>query len=359
MKKKLICLLLALCVFGGLVSASAADVPTEAQAYSRIVAMKSKYPEDTWWSWGNYYSWKGGAGGASACMGFAYLLSDAAFGSLPARSIYPKSGDPITISDLRVGDIIRLPGHSAVVLTKAADHITIAEGNYECRVHWGRKISAAQVKRATYYTTRYPVGYTEPTEAVAPKTVSVVSGGITYQIADIANHWAQEHIKACLTSGLLSVTGDASCSYFKPNDNATRAQVVTALYRAKGSPAPKADNSFADVTESWYRDAVSWASESGVVSGVTATSFAPEAYVTREQLATIMHRFAGGESVEADFSVYADRNNVSDYAKDGMAWAVKNNIISGKNGLLIPQGYTTRAEFATMIVRFSMALTRA
>lgn len=358
MKKKLICLLLALCVFGGLVSASAADVPTEAEAYSKIVAMKSKYPEGTWWSWGNYYSWNGGSYGASACMGFAYLLSDAAFGSLPARSIYPKSGDPITISDLRVGDIIRLPGHSAVVLTKAADHITIAEGNYECRVHWGRKISAAQVKRATYYTTRYPVGYTEP-KVSEPKKVSVVSGGVTYQIADISGHWAQEHIKACLTSGLLSVTGDASCSYFKPNDNATRAQVVTALYRAKGSPAPKADNSFADVTESWYRDAVSWASESGIVSGVTATSFAPDAYVTREQLATIMHRFAGGESIEADFSAYADAKNVSDYAKDGMAWAVKNNIISGKNGLLIPQGYTTRAEFATMIVRFSMALTRA
>lgn len=364
MKKNLVCLLLALCMISGLMPAiAAADVPTEAQAYSKIIAMKSKYPEGAWWSWGNYYSWNGGSGGASACMGFAYLLSDAAFGSLPARNIYPTSGNPITISQLRVGDIIRLPGHSAVVLTKAADYITIAEGNYEFRVHWGRKISAAQVKRATYYTTRYPVGYVEPTaaaqKAAEPKKVSVTAGGVTYQIVDIADHWAQEHIKACLTSGLLSTTGNASYAYFKPNDNATRAQIVTALYRAKGNPEPRAENSFADVTEDWYRDAVSWASENGIVTGVTETSFAPNAYVTREQLATIMYRFAGGESTEADLSAYADAGNVSDYAGEGMAWAVKNNIISGKNGLLIPQGYTTRAEFATMIVRFSMALTRA
>ncbi len=366
MRKLFVGVILALCLFCGLVSAGAANVPTEAEAYQKIVAMKSQYPEGKTWTNGSYYSWKGGSYGAGGCMGFAFLMSDAAFGSLPARDIYPSSGNPITISALRVGDILRLPGHSVVVLEKHADHIIVTEGNYQRKVHWGRKITAAQVKKANYYTTRYPVGYTEPKAAPSapavkePEKVAVTVNGVTYQIVDIASHWAREHIKACLTSSLLSTTGDASYAYFMPDKSATRAQVVTALFRAKGSPKPAYSSSFADVPEdSYYASAVSWASQNGIVTGVSDTTFAPDAEVTREQLAVIMYRFAGGKEAEGDLSAYADRGNVSPFAETAVLWAVKNNIISGKNGLLLPQGKTTRAEFATMIVRFSMSLAKA
>lgn len=368
MKKRILCLALALVMLGSLLPASAADVPTEAEAYQKIIAMKAKYPEGKTWTNSNRYNWKGGAYGAGGCMGFAFLMSDAAFGSLPARDIYPTKDNPITISQLRVGDILRLPGHSVVVLEKHANYIIITEGNYQRRVHWGRKITAAQVNKANYYTTRYPVGYTEPVKAAAPavqktpepEKVAVTVGGNTYQVVDIANHWAREHIKACITSSLLSPSGSADYAYFKPNDNATRAQVVTALYRAKGSPEPGCTNSFVDVPSgSYYETAVSWATEAGIVTGVTETSFAPDAQVTREQLAVIMYRFAAGEEADTDLSVYADSGNVSEFAKSAVSWAVKNNIFSGKDGLLIPQGYTTRAEFATMIVRFSRALAQA
>ncbi|MBQ4544362.1 MAG: S-layer homology domain-containing protein [Oscillospiraceae bacterium] len=360
MKKRFFCLLLILCMTCSFSQAFAADVPTEAEAYQKISAMKAKYPEGTPWSYRNYYSWKGGTyGGASSCMGFAMLLSDAAFGSLPARNINNTKSTPITIGVLRVGDILRLPGHSVVVLEKHSDHIIIAEGNYERRVHWGRKITAAQVARANYYTTRYPVGYTAPAaKAPEPERVEITSGGVTYKVSDIAKHWAREHIKECVSSGLLGVSGTADNAYFKPDDNANRAQIVTALYRAKGSPAPKYENSFTDIGEDWYRDAVSWASESGIVSGVTETSFAPDADVTREQIAVILYRFSGKESETSDFSAYADGESVSEYAKEALSWAVENSIISGKNGLLVPQGKTTRAELATMIVRFSMAMIR-
>lgn len=368
MKKRILCLLLALVMLGSLLPASAAAVPTEAEAYQKIIAMKAKYPEGKTWTNSTRYNWKGGSYGAGGCMGFAYLMSDAAFESLPAREIYPTKGSPITISQLRVGDILRLPGHSVVVLEKHADYIIITEGNYQRKVHWGRRITAAQVKKAKYYTTRYPVGYTEPVKtaesaaqkAPEPAKVAVTVGGTTYQVVDIADHWAREHIKACLTSSLLSTSGKADYAYFKPNDNTTRAQVVTALHRAKGSPAPDSTNSFADVPSgSYYETAVSWATEAGIVTGVTETSFAPDEKVTREQLAVIMYRFAAGNETDTDLSVYADCGSVSEFAKPAVSWAVKNNIISGKNGLLIPQGYTTRAEFATMIVRFSRALAQA
>ncbi len=363
MRKILIGAIIALCLFCGLASVSAANVPTEAEAYQKIVAMKSQYPEGKTWTNSTRYNWKGGSYGAGGCMGFAFRMSDAAFGTLPARDIYPSSGKPITISMLRVGDILRLPGHSVVVLEKHADHIIITEGNYQRKVHWGRKITAAQVKKANYYTTRYPVGYTEPvvqTVAKEPEKVSVTVNGVTYQIVDIASHWAREHIKACLTSSLLSTSGEASYAYFMPNASATRAQVVTALYRAKGSPKPAYSSSFADVPDNcYYADAVSWASQNGIVTGVTDTSFAPDTEVTREQLAVIMYRFANGTETEGDLSVYADRGNISSFAENAVIWAVKNNIISGKNGMLLPQGKTSRAEFATMIVRFSMSLAKA
>ena len=356
MIKKLICLALVLvCVCS---VSFATNVPTQAEAYNRILAMKTKYPEGTPWSGRHYYSWNGGTyGGASACMGFAMLLSDAAFGHLPARNIYPTSGNPIEISDLRVGDILRLPGHSTVVLEKHSDYIIIGEGNWEGRVHWGRKITAAQVRRATYYTTRYPEGYVEPAPAKA--TVDMVIDGKTVSVSDIAGHWAQEHIKACLTSGLLSVSEEGKNVYFKPDEASSRAQIVTALWRAKGSPKVKENCLFPDVTEDWCRDAVTWAASEGIVTGISKTEFAPNAPISREALATIMFRLAGNSEKGADLSSFSDAESVSAFAKAGLSWAVGEGIISGKNGLLAPQGTTTRAELSAMIVRFSIALSRA
>lgn len=364
MKKTIICvisLLVLLCA--GLAVSAASEVPTEAEAYQRIIAMKKSYPHGMRWTNANYATWKGGPHGASGCMGFAFKMSDAAFGDLPARDIYPQKGKPITISDLRVGDILRLPGHSVVVLEKHSDHIIITEGNYQRSVYWGRKISASKVKSANYYTTRYPAGYTEPKPQAqilpAIKKVAVTAGNTTYQIADIDGHWAQEHIKACVSSALMTPHGDANNAYFKPNVNITRAEVVTALYRAKGSPKVTAVNSFTDVTEKWSQDAISWAAENGIVTGVTSTSFAPNAEVTREQLAVIMYRFAGAGSAFGEISGFADCKDISSFAETAVRWAVGQSIISGKNGCLLPKGKTTRAEFATMMVRFSMAMARA
>lgn len=368
MKKRLLCLIMSICMLFSLITyVSAENVPTEAEAYKKITAVKTRYPHGTRWTNANYYSWKGGKGGASGCMGFAYLISDAAFGTLPARTIYPKSGKSITISDLRVGDILRLPGHSVVVLEKYSDHILTVEGNYQGKVYWGRWISAAQVKRANYYTTRYPAGYTEPApEPVKPspaaakvvKTPVAVKGKIL-QFVDINGHWAEGHIKSCLSSGMLSGTGTETDMRFNPNGTVSRAQVVTALYRAKGSPEVEGTVVFSDVVADWYKAPVIWATEAGIINGVSETLFCPNNEMTREAILTVLYRFAKTPETQTDISGFSDYGNVSEYSRAAFSWALDEGIIGGEGNRLNPKGKATRGEFAAMLVRLSISMSKA
>lgn len=132
-------------------------VPTQAEAYSAMIALKSSYPEGKRYTNDDFYAWNGGVySGGYGCAGFAFMLSDAAFGTLPARVV-----TPVTISALHVGDILRVNSntHSVIILEVYSDHVIIAEGNYNSSVHWGRSLSASEVERADYYMTRYPVGH--------------------------------------------------------------------------------------------------------------------------------------------------------------------------------------------------------
>ncbi|MBQ2763695.1 MAG: S-layer homology domain-containing protein [Firmicutes bacterium] len=148
-----------------------------------------------------------------------------------------------------------------------------------------------------------------------------------------------------------------SATEFAPQDNASRAQVVTILHRLAGSPAPKEKASFEDIpANAWYADAVAWAKEMGIAKGMTATHFAPEAYVNREQLVTFIHRYAKLNDMVhrdgVDLSRYKDGDDVSEFAKISMAWALREHIIIGMgNRELAPQGNSTRAQMATMLMR--------
>ncbi len=126
----------------------------EESIYNAMIALKSEYPEGMRWTNDNYYGWKGGIfSGGYGCAGFAFMLSDAAFGSLPARRYYQYS-----VSDIRVGDILRVnnDSHSVIVLQKVNGGVVVAEGNYNSSIHWGRKFSDNDLKRLTYIMTRYP-----------------------------------------------------------------------------------------------------------------------------------------------------------------------------------------------------------
>ena len=185
MKKRGLSLLLALALCLGLLGAalpqaSAAAAPTERQAYEAMTALKSKYPEGMRWTDENYCSWHGGIfSGGSGCAGFAFMLSDAAFGTLPARKL-----TKFEYSDVRVGDILRInhDTHFVIVLEVNDSGVVIAEGNYNNSVHWGRTLSKAEVLAADYMMTRYPLAQAAaPTAYARTQTVLLDGKPVTFR----------------------------------------------------------------------------------------------------------------------------------------------------------------------------------
>lgn len=120
--------------------------------YNAMMALKATYPEGMHWDNSNFYAWHGGIySGGYGCAGFAFILSDAAFGNAPAKV----HND---FNNVRVGDILRMYGdtHSVIVLEVRGDSVVVAEGNYNASIHWGRVISRAELLSSTNYVmTRY------------------------------------------------------------------------------------------------------------------------------------------------------------------------------------------------------------
>lgn len=163
---------------------SDSSVPSYQEAYNRMVALKKQYPEGMTWTnfepygtngkLGNAYKWKGGkikgAESGVGCAAFAFILSDEAFGNLPARTI-DKGG--FTFEDIKVGDILRVNhnSHFVIVLQKSVSGVVIAEGNYNKSVHWGRTMSQSEVMDAAFIVTRYPKNFVPEDDPDANKTV--------------------------------------------------------------------------------------------------------------------------------------------------------------------------------------------
>jgi hypothetical protein len=134
--------------------------------------------------------------------------------------------------------------------------------------------------------------------------------------------------------------------------------IVTILYRMAGCPEVEGSLPFTDVeADEWYSDAILWGYKNDIVRGVRADLFAPHRDVTREQMVTFFYRYAkyAGADLTAteDLSVFDDCGTISDYAVEPMTWAVAEGIVTGvTNQLLQPQGTATRAQAATVIMRF-------
>lgn len=140
--------------------------------------------------------------------------------------------------------------------------------------------------------------------------------------------WYHEPVDYMLETGMMN---GMSATTFEPNGTLTRAQLVTILYRHAGSPdVTGLANPFADVApQAWYAKAVIWAAANGVVKGTSAATFAPEDAITREQIAAILYRY-NGEAVTGDLlSSFPDADAVSGYAVEAMQWAVSRGLISG------------------------------
>ena len=171
--------------------------------------------------------------------------------------------------------------------------------------------------------------------------------------------WYYPYVYACYWSELMQGT---SATTFAPKAPTNRAMLVTVLWRMCNYESGAFDPGFTDVEyDSWYYEAVKWASSYGIVYGVSPTRFAPKQNITREQTAAILYRFSDmlGVDVEtfAPISQFRDGNTASDYAKSALMWAVGAGILQGNsNQMLNPRGYTTRAEMAAILVRFTLWL---
>lgn len=171
---------------------------------------------------------------------------------------------------------------------------------------------------------------------------------------DLNGHWSAEFSAKAVGLGLFTGVTETE---FAPNNSMTRAMLVQVLYRMQGSPEA-GSSTFTDVADSaWYAKAVAWASENGIVNGSNGR-FDPNGLLTREQLAAILWRYAQYEgrdvSVGENTNIlsYDDAQDISSYAVPSMQWACGAGLLEGSSGKLMPKSTTTRAQAATVLVRY-------
>ena len=227
----------------------------------------------------------------------------------------------------------------------------------------GYDVSSVTVKTATgdtvkvtdkgngKYTFTMPAANVTVTAAFS-KTQTTVS------FADVSSDsYCADAVKWAVENG---VTNGTTAAAFSPNAACTRGQIVTFLWRAAGSPAPKTTvNPFTDVAaDAYYAKAVLWAVENGITNGTTAATFSPDAPCTRAQAVTFLFRGAIANGLEAVtlqelISGFSDAASLPGYAASAMNWALANGIVQGNGGALMPNNTCTRGQIVTFLYRAS------
>ena len=163
--------------------------------------------------------------------------------------------------------------------------------------------------------------------------------------------WFYDSVKYVYEQSLMEHT---DATHFSPDVDTSRAMIAAILWRLAGEPEAKTGLPYPDCEpDGWYTEAVAWGMENGVVMGYGNGDFGPEDPITREQLALMLYRYAKAEPAGDDLSAWADSSSVSVWARDAMAWAVEEGILTGKDGTrLDPAGKATRAEAAAMLMHF-------
>ena len=193
--------------------------------------------------------------------------------------------------------------------------------------------------------------------------------GYAFRDMPAPDSWAHAGLDYCIYNGYIN---GLSATTVDPSGTCTRAQLVCILYRIQGEPKvvegyelDKLRAPFDDVPRGqWYTNAILWAKLTRIVNGTSATTFDPNGQITREQLAAILYRYTAKYAPDAtgnaaSLADYPDAGSVSAYARDAMAWAVGNGLIKGlphdKTDYLEPGGSTTRAQVATILMRYKQA----
>ena len=211
----------------------------------------------------------------------------------------------------------------------------------------GDQLKVYEAKKAGVYYFYMPDQYVTVSAYFAPAASALPFNDVAYK------SWYYDAVKFVYDKGIMD-----GVSYYKfaPDATITRGMVVTMLWRMAGEPYEAAAG-FTDVAAGrYYTTAVAWAAKNGIVEGMTATTFAPDQAITREQLASILYRYAkwlGFSGYGSDISGYTDAGKVSSYAYDAMSWAVRSGVVTGTSArVLDPQGTASRAAAAQMFMNF-------
>lgn len=211
----------------------------------------------------------------------------------------------------------------------------------------GEQLKVYEAKSADTYYFYMPDEYVTVSAWFAPEASALPFADVSY------TDWYYDAVKFVYDKGIMD---GVSYYRFAPDATITRGMVVTMLWRMAGEPY-ESSAGFTDVASGrYYSTAVAWAAKNGIVEGVTSSTFAPDQAITREQLASILYRYArwlGFSGTGTDISGYTDAGKVSDYAYDAMCWAVKTGVVTGTSAkVLDPQGTATRAAAAQMFMNF-------
>ena len=302
----------------------------------------------------HFQGWKSSVDGKTYDAGAQVTISkDTTFTAVWSYTPPANPNYKITIGDMENGTVTANPtaakAGATVTLTPVPDE-GYALSTLTVTDRFGDAVRVTENSDGTY-TFPMPNGqvtvtatFVETEEPVAEPFVDVAEGD-----------WFYDAVVYAYQNELMDGVGG---NRFAPNSETTRAQLVTILYRLEGEPAVSGDLPFTDVEAGiWYTDAILWAAQNNIVNGVSDTEFAPGDDLTRQQLVTILYRYAEAKgydvSASADLSGYPDADQVQDYAQPAMAWAVAENIIQGmEDGTLKPAGNASRAQIATILMRF-------
>ena len=167
------------------------------------------------------------------------------------------------------------------------------------------------------------------------------------------DHPHREAVEFVYREGIMDGVGGGR---FGPDRVLTRAMMVTVLYRMAGEPPLSAADTadpFSDVRlTGWYGSAVYWAKAHGFVTGHTGGRFGPSDNITRQQFVVVLHRFVGSPKATLAGDAFSDTGEIASWARDAVAWAVQQGILTGSGGMLRPKGNVTRAQAAEILMRF-------
>lgn len=278
----------------------------------------------------------GSQGGGSSAPVYPPNIEETEHGSVASSSRNPEKGDQVTITP------IPDEGYTVdeVIVTDSAGKPVEVIPNDDGTYTFTQPIGEVTIT----VTFRQMVGTSDcPRDDNCPMAA--------FSDAELGA-WYHDGVHYCLENSLMVGTGKTT---FEPDAATTRGMIVTILWRLEGSPMVNHPILFDDVDpEDWYGKAVGWADSIGVITGYGNGKFGPHDPITREQMAAILWRYAGSPHVKGSLSSFVDETQTSHWAQPSMIWAVDQELITGVNhNQLAPQGSATRAQVATILMRFA------